>query len=40
MWRDEDEVGVGSVAECDVRGTTDADLRDVDQGGRETNKMK
>ena len=39
-WRDEEEVGVGSIAESDVRGTTKDDLRDVELGGRETKKMK
>ncbi|KAK4704076.1 peptidylprolyl isomerase domain and WD repeat-containing protein 1, partial [Phenoliferia sp. Uapishka_3] len=39
IWRDDEEVGVGVVAKSDVRGTTKDDLREVEDGGRETKKM-
>lgn len=38
IWRDEEVVGVGEVKE--PLGTTAGDLLAVDEGGRETQKMK
>lgn len=39
VWRDEDEVAVGPLGNKGTKPAPD-DLRDVEQGGRETKRMK
>lgn len=39
LWRDEEQVEVGRAPE-DAQGLAESDLRSVDEGGRETSKMK
>lgn len=39
-FRDEEQVSVGHVDKADAIGLVEADLRPVDEGGRDTQKMK